>query len=97
VPTAPNLLEQVKLMEGRGSSHLDLQEVIATNALVVHLMVRVVCVATALVLDKGEAVRLAAAACGGLGGYLQPARGGARGGDIAADEAAIAGRLLDSA
>jgi hypothetical protein len=56
VPTAPNLLEQVKLLKGRGWTHLDLQQVIAANALVVHLMVSIIGIATALVLNKGEAV-----------------------------------------
>jgi len=61
VPTAPNLLEQVKLLNGRGWTHLDLQQVVAANALVVHLVVRVIGIATALVLNKCEAGGLAAA------------------------------------
>jgi hypothetical protein len=59
VPTAPNLLEQVKLLERRGWAHLDLQQVIATNALVVHLMVCVIGIPTALVLNESEAKWLA--------------------------------------
>lgn len=39
-------------------SYLDLQEIIAADALVVHLMVSVVSIATALVLDKCEAARM---------------------------------------
>jgi hypothetical protein len=39
---------------GRGACPLDLQQVIAADALVVHLMVRVIGIATALVLHKGE-------------------------------------------
>lgn len=33
---------------------LDLQEVVAANSLVMHLVVRIIGIATALVLDKGE-------------------------------------------
>jgi hypothetical protein len=66
VPTAPNLLEGVKLGKGRSWTHLDLQQVVAANALVVHLVVRVVSIAPALVLDKGEPAPLAPAACGCL-------------------------------
>jgi hypothetical protein len=43
-------------LKGRGSSHLDLQQIIATNALVMHLMVRVIGIATAFILNKGEAI-----------------------------------------
>ena len=39
-------------------SYLDLQEVIATDALVVHLVVRVIGVTTRLVFDEGEAAGL---------------------------------------
>jgi hypothetical protein len=39
-------------------SYLDLQKIIATDALVVHLMVSIVSIATALVLDKCEAARI---------------------------------------
>jgi hypothetical protein len=37
-------------------SHLNLQQIVTANALVVHLVVGVVGVATALVFDKREAV-----------------------------------------
>jgi hypothetical protein len=67
VPTAPNLLEGVKLGRCRRWTHLDLQQVVAANALVVHLVVRVVGIAPALVLDEGEPVPLAPAACSCLG------------------------------
>jgi hypothetical protein len=39
-------------------SYLNLQEIIATDALVVHLMVSIVGIATALVLDKCEAAHM---------------------------------------
>ena len=39
-------------------SYLNLQEIIATDALVVHLMVSIVGIATALVLDKCEAAHV---------------------------------------
>ena len=54
VPTAPRPLEQVKLLLRCRYTDLDLQQVIAADALVVHLMVRVIGIATALVLHKGE-------------------------------------------
>lgn len=38
-----------------GGTYLDLQQVVAADALVVHLVVRVVGIATTLVLDEGEA------------------------------------------
>lgn len=38
-------------------THLDLQKVVATNALVVHLVVSVIGVTAALVLNKCKAVR----------------------------------------
>jgi hypothetical protein len=38
--------------------YLNLQEVIATNALVVHLMVSIVSITAALVFNKGEAVEV---------------------------------------
>jgi hypothetical protein len=41
-----------------GRPYLDLQKIIATDALVVHLMVSIVSIATALVLDKCEAARM---------------------------------------
>jgi hypothetical protein len=41
-----------------GRPYLNLQEIIATDALVVHLMVSIVSIATALVLDKCEAARM---------------------------------------
>jgi hypothetical protein len=37
------------------SSYLDFQQVITTNALVMHLMIRIISITTALVLDEGEA------------------------------------------
>lgn len=43
------------------SAHLNLQKVIATNALVVHFMVSVIGVATALILDKSKAVEISTA------------------------------------
>lgn len=39
---------------GIKKTNLDLQQVIPTNALVVHLMVGVICVATALILNECE-------------------------------------------
>lgn len=50
-------------------TYLDLQQVVATNALVVHLMVGVVSVAAALVLNEGEAGRLALACATGCRHY----------------------------
>jgi hypothetical protein len=59
----------------RGStSPLDLQDVIATDSLVVHVMVRVIRIAAVLVLDESE----------------QPAASGPGSRDITADQAAIA-------
>jgi hypothetical protein len=63
VPTAPDLLGRVELRKLSRCTHLDLQQVVAADALVVHLVVRVVGIATALVLDEGEPVPLAPA-CG---------------------------------
>jgi hypothetical protein len=39
-------------------SYLDLQEVVAANTLVVHLMVSIVSIAAALVLNEGKAGRV---------------------------------------
>ena len=41
-----------------GRSYLNLQKIIATDALVVHLVVRVVGIAARLVFDEGEAAGL---------------------------------------
>lgn len=41
------------------STYLDLQDVIAADALVVHLMVGIISVTSVLVLDEGEATRRA--------------------------------------
>lgn len=35
-------------------SHLDFQKVVPTNTLVVHLMVGIICVTTALILNESE-------------------------------------------
>jgi hypothetical protein len=59
---------------GRGASPLNLQEVVAAHALVMHLMVGIVGVTPVLVLYKGK----------------QSARGGAGSRNVAADETAIA-------
>jgi hypothetical protein len=61
VPTVPRLLEQVKLLSHCRYTDLDLQQIIAANTLVVHLVVRVISIATALVLNEGEPVQLARA------------------------------------
>ena len=34
--------------------YLDLQQIISTDAFVVHLMVSIICITTALILNKGE-------------------------------------------
>jgi hypothetical protein len=60
---------------GRGStSPLDLQHIIATDALVVHIMIRVVRIATILVLHESK----------------QPAASGPRSRNVTADQAAVA-------
>ena len=41
-------------------SYLDLQQVVSTNALVVHLVVSIICVTTALVLNECEAKNVSA-------------------------------------
>ena len=38
-------------------AYLDFQDVITTKTLVVHLMISIVCIATALILDEGKAGR----------------------------------------
>ena len=43
--------------------YLDLQKVVAANALVVHLMVSIVSITAALVLNKGEAVLVVSIPC----------------------------------
>jgi hypothetical protein len=58
VPTVPGKLGKAIGTESR-CTYLDLQQVIAANALVVHLVVRVVGIPAALVLDKGKAMQLA--------------------------------------
>lgn len=45
-------------------AYLDLQDVVPTNAFVVHLVVGVICVSPRLVLDKGEAVFVLAGVLG---------------------------------
>jgi hypothetical protein len=77
-------------------SYLDLQEVIATDALVVHLVVGVIGIATTLVLDEGEAAGLLEP-CGRVQGMRYSQAGGrrARGGDVAADQAAVSGGELE--
>ena len=42
------------------STHLDLQQVVTANALVVHLIVSIVGITTALVLNEGEAIAVSA-------------------------------------
>ena len=54
--------------------YLDLQNIIASEALVVHLVVGVIGIAAALVFDKGK----------------EAARGRTRGRNVAADESAVA-------
>jgi hypothetical protein len=74
-------------------THLDLQDVVATHTLVMHIMVRVIRIAAVLVLDKREAVQAGQICAPGTGSRranLQPAAGRARGGDIAAHQPAIA-------
>ena len=42
------------------STHLDLEQVVTANALVVHLIVSIVGITTALVLNEGEAIAVSA-------------------------------------
>jgi predicted nuclease with RNAse H fold len=60
--------------------YLDLQNIIAAKALVVHLVVGVIGIATALVFDKGK----------------EAARGRTRGGNVAANEAPVANRKVST-
>jgi hypothetical protein len=56
--TSPLWIRRLEICNGHGpprQTYLDLQQVIAADALVVHLMVRVVSIATALVFDECEA------------------------------------------
>lgn len=75
------------------SSYLNLQEVIATDALIVHLVVGIVGITTALVLDKGEAAlkvsNMYELADGRKLMYLQSAGRSARGRNVAADETSV--------
>lgn len=58
VPTVPRLLEQVLILRtGNVCTHLNLQQVVAADALVVHLMVSIIGITAALVLDEGEPAR----------------------------------------
>ena len=41
-------------VESDDVSYLDLQQVVSANTLVVHLMIRIVCIAATLILNKGE-------------------------------------------
>jgi len=47
----------------RSSGPLDLQEVVPTNALVVHLMVGFICITTALILNEGKETAGSSARC----------------------------------
>jgi hypothetical protein len=38
----------------QGFTYLDLQKIISTNALVVHLMVGIICITTAFIFDEGK-------------------------------------------
>jgi hypothetical protein len=85
-----------KLHVWRASEHwayLDLQQVIAADTLVVHLMVGIICVATALVLDKRKAVEISTYSPRRLRQHLQSARSRAWSRDVAADEASIPFRV----
>lgn len=84
-------------MEGFEPTYLDLQQIIAANSLVVHLVVGVISVPAALVLDKGEAEWLIeymakrSSRMGRVGrGNLQSARGRTRCRNVATDETTVA-------
>jgi hypothetical protein len=78
---------------GNALAYLDLQDVVTADALVVHLVVRIIGVATILILNKCEPIvsRLARGQiCRRIGLDVQPAAGTARGRDVAAHETAKA-------
>jgi hypothetical protein len=79
-------------------AYLDLQQVIAANALVVHLVVGIISIAAALVFDESKpAGLLEPGACAQGRKHSQARRGGARGRDVAADEAAVPWSVLEMA
>lgn len=86
-PTTPR---QPWLLVALGQAYLNLQQVIAANALVVHLVVGVVSIATALILDESEPAGLLEPGACAQGRRHSQARGGrARGRNVAADEATV--------
>lgn len=77
-------------------TYLDLQQVIAADALVVHLVIRVIGIAARLVFHEGEAAgRLEPGSRRRARTNSQSTRGGARSGNVAADKAAIAWGMSD--
>lgn len=72
-------------------AYFDLDHVLAVQAEVVHLMIRIVCITTTLVLDKGEAVMGVSIIRPSLpkGEYIQSARRRSRCWNVAANQASI--------
>lgn len=71
-------------------TYLDLQQVVAADALVVHLMIGIIGVATAFVLDESKAAgQLAPDGHVLARGYSQARGSRARGRNVAADKATV--------
>jgi len=72
--TSPLWNVRTVLLSNKDRTYLDLQNIIATKAFVVHLVVGVISIATAFVFDKGK----------------EATRGRTRGRNVTTDEAAVA-------
>jgi hypothetical protein len=71
-------------------SYLDLQQIIPSNSLVVHFMVGIICITTALILDESKAALLSAEEDHKVDWkVIQSAAGGSRSWNIASDEASV--------
>lgn len=58
------------------AAYLDLQKIVSANALVVHLVVGIVCIAATLILNKGEPAYVSTKLSCALRGYLMLLTGG---------------------
>lgn len=75
-------------------SYLDLQDIVTADSLVMHLVVGIVRVSARFILDKGEAGGPVSQVRASMNESLQSAGGGARGRNVAADQATIVLKLI---